>query len=236
MQREIYRMKKDHEVELENIRFMTSQYNLKLQEEREKTRAEQKKLEDFLIRNKVLGKKSAGMTMYPARIALTSEIESSEFKAPLPAPVDPHVVDLMQLSERRIQQLIQEKSRIQSNNRELQDTISVLRNQIEVREQEITRLGNTLEKEKADASFLTSDNGNSTALKDEKTTQLELQIECLQEHIMELEHDLMQEKNGKTNENSRLDDLKKGRGMLSQSLVKLENLLDQLGTGQEGKG
>ncbi|KAK9762673.1 hypothetical protein K7432_011367 [Basidiobolus ranarum] len=237
-QREISRIKKEHEIELENIRFMTTQYNLKLQEEREKTRAEQKKLEDFLIRNRVLEKKAVGMTMYPARIALTSEIEVTESKTlPLPNPVDPHIVDLMQLSERRIQQLVDEKNRIQNSHRELQNTILRLRSQIETREREITRFGSSLEKEKAEASFSDSSNERSGVMENEKIKQLELQVECLQEHILELEHDLKQEREGNEAEDKQLSELKDGSGSLFQSLAKLENLLTQLDDGcLESKG
>ncbi|KAJ3127363.1 hypothetical protein HK098_006447 [Nowakowskiella sp. JEL0407] len=198
-----------HESETADLRFLNAQYSNRIDIEQKRVDAGKKRLEELLIRQGgvlIDGKshKTEKILQRLQKIELATGLEPLSNPPVMIEPPQPVVVDLIKVSESRIEQLERSNQDLRALNIDLENEIESVREQLGTREEEISRLGAQLEIARAQQfssipigsqPLSTFKNRTTSDIADiadlsvakQRIEQLELQIEYLQEHIFSLE-------------------------------------------------
>eukprot|EP00842_Homolaphlyctis_polyrhiza_P003827 jgi/Hompol1/4445/HPOL_000207-RA len=146
-----------------DLKFMVSQYALRVETEQQRSEDARAKVEAVLSRVGVVQNVAAGKTSNPnvnpnahinkadkmfqrlQKIDIETGLEPLESVPTYFSPPDPVVADMVRLAEGQIETLIKVKSEMEAKNTDLENEILITREQLAKREREIQRLGAQLE-------------------------------------------------------------------------------------------
>ncbi|CAG8436858.1 14060_t:CDS:2 [Funneliformis caledonium] len=177
-----------YEREISELKFLNLQYKLRAQQLESKFESERKKIEELLNFYEeiciAVGKETGENVLEPVLeyLGLEEPLDPMEDKFDIFVQPDPHVVDSIQLSQKRIEELERSNKELSDKENYLQEQISSLEQRLLSREKEIARFGTLLINKR---SGLTS--GSPTDASNSKLQQLETQLEYLHDHVIGLE-------------------------------------------------
>ncbi|CAG8643969.1 5178_t:CDS:2 [Paraglomus brasilianum] len=169
-----------HENEINAMRFVNGQYLGMAQES-----------EGKLDSTRRGPRKSTLVEAVAGQIDLDVPLEPIPDKYDIIKQPDPRVIDIIKLYQRRLNQFDENNKTLTEREKEHQDEILGLKQQIATREQEIARLNTQLVSKRAKklSNIFKEDEATGTS-SDSRVRQLEMQTEYLHAYIINLEQDL----------------------------------------------
>ncbi|CAG8547776.1 3934_t:CDS:2 [Funneliformis mosseae] len=177
-----------YEREISELKFLNLQYKLRAQQLESKFESERKKIEELLNFYEeiciAVGKETGENVLEPVLeyLGLEEPLDPMEDKFDIFVQPDPHVVDSIQLSQKRIEELERSNKELSDKENDLQEQISSLEQRLLSREKEIARFGTLLINKRSGLN-----SGSPTDASNSKLQQLETQLEYLHDHVIGLE-------------------------------------------------
>ncbi|KAJ1517238.1 hypothetical protein HMI54_006436, partial [Coelomomyces lativittatus] len=203
------------ENEVNDLKFLNSQYLTRIQQEQKTHDEERKKLDNLLKKWQVWsGQKVSSLPIQ--KMELKDALQPMSMPVPNLFPThDPHYIDMVKLAENEIQKLQTQLQDYDMDKDVMKETMETLKSQLKNREEEIFRLSSLVNGQQP---------FHSASDKSSRAEVLENQIELLQDSIQELEKRLAD----KDQLEEELHVAQKKNEKLIYSLTDLENQVKNL--------
>lgn len=214
-----------------DLKFLNNQYVHKVRSLEKDSKAKTEKIQQLQEKNlqavvQTPGGKKRTIPFRRQRMQIDQPVPPSELTSPPVAQADdPYIADLLQVADNRIQELQQEVIQLKEDLERSERGIKNLNKQVEVRDQEIERLGQSLCGGRPhDVISIEARNKSNEKLID----HLNLQIEYLQQANRDLEKHLQDALQTKKSATSEVVNLSAKNEELCQELTEIDKLAQQL--------